>query len=267
MVAAYNFNSMPDFFRDLRFAARMLAKSPGFTVAAIATLALGIAANTAVFTVTSALLLRPFSYRDPQQLVSITAKDKSKEFEGTLLRYELLRDVNQSFQSVAVWTNDNLNLTGNGEPAQVPVTRVSPSFFSALGVQPQLGRGFLGEEGRPEGKPVAILSDAMWRSRFHADPNVVGQTITLDSTPYAVVGVLPAGVQFPFAGQAGIWLPRYFEFSLMTPQRLRSGVGYLNMLARLRQEYRYSRRTPNLPRSAGAIASLTRPRPMPIPPW
>jgi putative ABC transport system permease protein len=234
-IAAYNFNSMHDFFRNVRFAVRMLVKSPGFTGAAVATLALGIAANTAVFTVTSALLLRPFPYRDPRQLVSITAKDKSKEFEGTLLRYELLRDVNQAFQSVAVWTNDNLNLTGNGEPAQVPVTRVSPNFFSTLGVQPRLGRGFMDEEGRPEGEPVVILSDAMWRSRFHADPNVVGQTITLDSTPYGVIGVLPAGVQFPFAGQAGIWLPRYFEFSLMTPQRLRSGVGYLNLLARLRR--------------------------------
>jgi putative ABC transport system permease protein len=225
---------MPDLLGNLRLAARMLAKSPGFTLAAIATLALGIGANTAVFTVTSALLLRPFPYRDAQQLVSIAAKDKSKEFEGTLLRYELLRDINQSFQSVAVWANDNLNLTGNGEPAQVPVTRVSPNFFSVLGVQPQVGRGFLEEEGRPEGKPAVILSDAVWRSRFHADPGISGQTVTLDSTPYAIVGVLPAGVQFPFAGAAGIWLPRYFEFSLMTPQRLRSGVGYLNMLARLR---------------------------------
>ena len=234
MIAAYNFTSMPDLLRNLRFGARMLAKSPGFALATIATLALGIGANTAVFTVTSALLLRPFPYRDPQQLVSITAKDKSKEFGGTLLRYELLRDVNRSFQSVAVWTNDNLNLTGNGEPSQVVVTRVSPNFFSTLGVQPQLGRSFLEEEGRPEGKLVVMLTDAMWRTQFHADPGVIGQTIKLDSTPYAIIGVLPAGVQFPFAGAAGIWLPRYFEFSLMTPQRLRSGVGYLNILARLR---------------------------------
>jgi putative ABC transport system permease protein len=234
MITAYNFSSMPDLLRNLRFGARMLAKSPGFALATIATLSLGIGANTAVFTVTSALLLRPFPYRDPQQLVSITAKDKSKEFRGTLLRYELLRDVNRSFQSVAVWANDNLNLTGSGEPSQAPVTRVSPNFFSTLGVQPRLGRGFLEEEGDPEGKPVAILSDAVWRSQFHADPGIVGKTIALDSTPYAIVGVLPAGVQFPFAGAAGIWLPRYFEFSLMTPQRLRSGVGYLNMLARLR---------------------------------
>jgi putative ABC transport system permease protein len=106
--------------RNLRFGSRMLSKSPGFTIATILTLALGIGANTAIFTVTSALLLRPFPYPDPQQLVSITARNKTKDREGTLLRYELVRDLNRSFQSVAVWTNDDLNLTGSGEPLHVP---------------------------------------------------------------------------------------------------------------------------------------------------
>ena len=220
--------------RNLRFAVRMLGKNPGFTFATVITLALGIGANTAIFTVTNALLLRPFPYRDPDQLVTVAAKDKTKDRGGTLLRYELLRDANQSFQSVAVWTNDNLNLTGSGEPLQVPVARVSPSFFSMLGVNPQLGRAFTEEEGRPEGKPVIMLSDAIWRSRFHADRNIVGQIVTLDSTPQTIVGVLPANVQFPFVGAADIWTPRYFEYSLMTPQHLRMGVGYLEMAARLR---------------------------------
>src|SRR5580658_1196563 len=149
---------MQDFFRDLGFGARILKKSPGFTLTAIATLALGIGANTAIFTVTSALLLRPFPYREPQQLVSLTVKKPGDEFRGTLLRYELVRDLNQSFQSVAVWANDTLNLTGYADPAQVPVARVSPSFFSMLGVEPQLGRSFTEDEGRPEGKPVVMLS-------------------------------------------------------------------------------------------------------------
>src|SRR5271163_2390595 len=105
---------MQSLLADLRFSARMLVKNQGFTLAAIITLALGIGANTAIFTVTNALLLRPFPYRDPQQLVSIGVKDNSKDFGGTLLRYEMLRDRNQSFQSVAVWTNDNSNLTGSG---------------------------------------------------------------------------------------------------------------------------------------------------------
>ena len=220
--------------RNLRFAARMLGKNSGFTFATVITLALGIGANTAIFTVTNALLLRPFPYRDPDQLVTVAAKDKTKDRGGTLLRYELLRDANQSFQSVAVWTNDNLNLTGSGEPLQVPVARVSPSFFSMLGVNLQLGRIFTEEEGRPEGKPVIMLSDAIWRSRFHANRNIVGQTVTLDSTPQTIIGVLPANVQFPFVGPADIWTPRYFEYSLMTPQHLRMGVGYLEMAARLR---------------------------------
>jgi putative ABC transport system permease protein len=225
---------MPALFEDLRFGARMLSKSPGFTLAAILTLALGIGANAAIFTVTSALLLRPFPYHEPQRLVSLDAKNKNTDFTGTLLRYELVRDHNHSFESVAAWANDNLNLTGHGEPLQVPVARVSPNFFATLGVEPQLGRTFTEEEGRPEGKPVVILSDSMWRNHFGGDRDIVGKTVTLDTMPHTVVGVLPADVQFPFVGDADIWSPRYFEYSLMSTQRLRMGVGYLGMLARLR---------------------------------
>ncbi len=220
--------------RDLRFGLRTLAKTPVFTCAIVLTLALGIGANTAVFTVTNAVLLRPFSFRDPEQIVSITSKDATKENGGTLLRYELVRDYNRSFQSVAVWTNDNLNLTGNGEPLQVPVARVSPSFFSTLGIQPQLGRVFTQEEGTPEGRPVVMLSDSIWRTRYQADPAIVGSVVTLDSVSNTVVGVLPRDAQFPFMPKADIFSPRYFELSLMTPQRLRLGVGYLSIIARLR---------------------------------
>jgi putative ABC transport system permease protein len=225
---------MPSLGQDLRFATRMLRNNPGFALAAIITLALGIGANSAIFTVASALLLRPFPYQDPQQLVSIDVKDQTTDRGITLTRYELVRDRNQSFQAVAVWANDNFNLTGHGEPLQVPVARVSANFFSVLGVQPQLGRAFTEEEGRPEGKPVVMLSNELWRTRFAGDTNVIGQTITLDTTPHTVVGVLPANVQYPFVGQADIWTPRYFEYTLMTPQRLRMGVGYLGIIARLR---------------------------------
>jgi putative ABC transport system permease protein len=227
--------------RDLRFGARTLAKNPLFALSAILTLALAIGANTAIFTVTNALLLRPFPYRNPAQLVSVETNDDSKDFGCTLLRYELVRDLNRSFESVAVWANDNLNLTGRGEPLQVPIARVSPSFFSMLGVQPQLGRVFTQEEGTPEGKPVAILSDEMWRTRFHADRDVIGQSVTLDSTASTIVGVLPAGAHFPFMPRADIFTPRYFELSLIPPQRLRLGVGYLNLMARMRPEITLSR--------------------------
>lgn len=220
---------------NLRYGIRILIKSPGFAVTTIATLALAIGANTAIFTVANALLLRPFPYRDPAQLVTITAHNKTMDYGGTLMRYELLRDQSRSFESVAVWTNDNLNLSGNGqEPVQVSIARVSPSFFPTLGVQPELGRTFTEEEGRPDGKYVVILSDALWRSRYHADPNLVGQTITLDSIAQTVIGILPANAQFPFVGPADIYSPRYFELSLMPAARLRLGVGYLNLLARLR---------------------------------
>ena len=225
---------MQSFLRDLRFGFRLLGKDLGFTIGAILILAVGIGATTAIFTVANALLLRPFPYRDPQQLVSLQVKDQSKDYDGTLLRYELLRDHGQSFQSVAVWTNDTLNLTGKGEPMQVAVGRVSPNFFGMLGVDPQLGRGFAEEEGRPEGKPVVVLSDSLWRTRYGGDRNVLGQTITLDGTPHTVVGVLPATAQFPFVGEADVWTPRYFELTLIPPQRLRQGVGYLGLIARLK---------------------------------
>ena len=225
---------MEALLRDLRFGIRMLRKNPGLVIAAILTLALAIGANAAMFTVTSALLLRPFPYADPQRLVHIEEKDQAGNQPGNLLRYELLRDHSQTFQSIATWTNDNFNLTGHGEPLQVPVARVSANFFSTLGVQPELGRTFTEEEGRPEGRAVVMLSDAMWRNRFGGDPKIIGQTITLDTTPHTVVGVLPANVQYPFVGPADIWSPRYFELTLMPPQRLRMGVGYLDFVARLR---------------------------------
>jgi putative ABC transport system permease protein len=225
---------MQRLLRDLRFGARLLRKKPAFSLAAILTLAVGIGANTACFTVANALLLRPFPYPDPKQLVSIASKDKAKDFGITLLRYELVRDDSRTLQALAVWTNDNANLTGNGEPLQAQLLRVSPNLLSVLGVQVQLGRTFTDDEGTPQGRHVAILSDAIWRSRFGGDRNVIGRTIALDATPHTIIGVLPGGVAFPFAGPADVWTPRFFEYSLMTPQRLRMGVGYLSGLARLK---------------------------------
>jgi putative ABC transport system permease protein len=224
---------MEALLRDIRYGARLLGKNPGFAVAAVITLALGIGANTAIFTVTSALLLRPFPYHAPQELLSIDVKDSQKDYGGTLIRYELLRDQAKSIE-VAAYANDNFNLTGHGEPLQVPIARVTPNFFSLLGVQPRLGQPFAEADGRPEGRAVVMLSDGIWRSRFAADPNAVGQTVTLDTTPYTILGVLPRDVQFPFVGEADIWTPRYFEYSLMSTARLRMGVGYLGYVARMK---------------------------------
>ncbi len=225
---------MQTLWRNLRFALRMMANNPGLIAAAVLTLALGIGANSAIFTVTNALLLKPFPYRDPAQLVSVEVRDQTQDRGLNLVRYEMVRDRSRSFEGMAVWANDDLNLTGSGDPVQIAVGRVSPNFFSLLGVQPALGRDFTAEEGRPEGKPVVMLSDALWRARYHADPGILGQTVKLDATASTVIGVLPANVQFPFVGKAELWTPRYFEYSLMPTARLRQGVGYLNLVARLR---------------------------------
>lgn len=225
---------MQSLLRNLRFGARRMARTPGFTLAAVLILVLGIGANTAIFTVTNAVLLRPFPYPDPQQLVHLVVRDKDNDRGDTLVRYELVRDRNDVFQSVAAWASDNLNLTGAGEPMQAAVARVSPSFLTIFGVQPELGRLFTEDEGRPEGKLVVMLSDALWRNRFHGDPGIVGKTVMLDSKAHTIVGVLPADARFPFMEPADVWIPRYFEYSLMSPQRLRMGVGYLDLVARLR---------------------------------
>ena len=221
--------------QDLRFGARMLRKNPGFALAAIVTLALGIGANTAIFTVTSALLLRPLPYQEPQQLVTLDAQQKDQQSRCCTLGWtDLIRERNRSFAATAVGAIDTFNMTTHGEPEQVAAGRVSAGFFEMLGVKPQLGRTFTADESRPEGSRVIMISDALWHSRFGGDRNVIGQTVNLDSTPYTVIGVLPAGSQFPFIGPAEIWSPRYFEYSLFTPQRLRMGVGYLGMIGRLR---------------------------------
>jgi putative ABC transport system permease protein len=228
---------MHSFIQDLRFGARMLFKNPGFAVAAIFTLALGIGGNTAIFTITSSVLLRALPYQDPQQLISLDLQSKDGQSHCcSLNRFDLVHDRSKSFSGVIAAANDNFNLTGHGEPLQVPSARVSADFFDVLGVKPQAGRFFLPEEGQTSGKPVIVISDALWRSRFGGDRNIVGQTVALDGTPYTIIGVLPANVQFPFLAPADVWSPRYFEHSLFTTQRLRMGVGYLSIILRLRPE-------------------------------
>jgi putative ABC transport system permease protein len=261
--------------QDIRFGARTLRKNPGFSLAAIITLALGIGANTSIFTVISAVLLKPLPYQDSRQLVLLGTQRKGDTDNGlgsfSLNRYEQIRDRNRSFSGVAIFALDSFNLTGRGEPEQVAAARVSPNFFSLLGVQPQAGRAFAEAEGRPEGKPVVMISDALWHTRFGGDPQVVGQTINLDSTPYTVIGVLPAGIQFPFLGPADVWTPRYFEHTLMSTERLRMGVGYLTAIARLRPgstiksaaaemdvlNQQYIRENPKAPDGGPAVSVVT----------
>ena len=231
---------MNSFFQDLRYGVRMLIKNPGFSLAAILTLALGIGGNTSIFTITNALLLKSLPYQDPQRLVEIDTqrKDEGQFTPGgfSLNRFDMVRENSKSFSGVAVAANDTLNLTGRGEPEQAPIMRVSGNFFDVLGVKPQLGRTFAGDDDHPEGKPVIIISDSLWHTRFGGDPTIVGQTINLDSAPYTIIGVLRPDAQFPFLAPAEVFTPRYFEHSLLPTQRLRMGVGYLTAIARLRPQ-------------------------------
>ena len=231
---------MNSFFQDLRYGVRMLIKNPGFSLAAILTLALGIGGNTSIFTITNALLLKSLPYQDPQRLVEIDTqrKDEGQFTPGgfSLNRFDMVRENSKSFSGVAVAANDTLNLTGRGEPEQAPIMRVSGNFFDVLGVKPQLGRTFAGDDDHPEGKPVIIISDSLWHTRFGGDPTIVGQTINLDSAPYTIIGVLRPDAQFPFLAPAEVFTPRYFEHSLLPTQRLRMGVGYLTAIARLKPQ-------------------------------
>src|SRR5258708_29872206 len=225
---------MNSFLQDFRFGLHMLRKNPGFALAAILTLALGIGSNTAIFTITSAVLLRSLPYQDPQKLVVADPHRKDGHLYGfTLNRFDLVRERNRSFSAIGVVATGTFNLTGRGEPQQIVGARVSPGFFEMLGIKPQFGRFFLPDEGQPGGKYVTVISDSLWHSRFGSTRDVVGQSLTLDSTPYTVIGGLPAGAQFPMVAPAEVWSPRYFEYSLIPPQRLRMGVGYLSSIARL----------------------------------
>jgi len=227
-------------WRDVRFGIRMMTQNPGFSIAAIITLALGIGGNTAIFTIFNAVLLRPLPYSDPQKLVTL-AVARAGELESvnpfSIVRFEMIRDHSRSFAGVAAYAVEFFNLTGRGEPLQVHAARVSPNFFDVLGIRPQMGRFFAAEEGEPGGKNVVVISDSLWKKQFGANPAVVGQPITLDSADYTIIGVLPPGFRFALLGTIDVWSPRFFELNLATgPQVRAAGTGYLTAIARLKPD-------------------------------
>jgi putative ABC transport system permease protein len=187
---------MRTLIRDLRFGVRMLTKSPGFALVAVMTLALGIGANTAIFSVVNAVLLRPLDYRDPGRVVALweNVPAKGGRWRVAPANFFDWKKQNQVFEEVAAFGASTLNLTGVGEPAELSGSRVSEGYFGALGVEPALGRAFLPEEYEPGKGQVVILGRALWQRRFGSDPNVPGKTVRLDGNAYTVVGVMPAGV-------------------------------------------------------------------------
>jgi putative ABC transport system permease protein len=225
------------FAQDMRYALRVLGKSPGFAAVAVVTLAVGIGANTAIFTVTNALLLRPLRYTQPERLVLISAEKKATgltQGELTWPRFEMVNEHNRSFSRVAAFTSETFNLTGQGDPEQVPAARVSWNFFEVLGIRPALGRSFAAPEDQPGGDPVVLLSHALWARRFGGDPTAVGRHITLDQKDYTIIGVLPPGFRFDFLSpDAELFAPRVFDLNLITPQQAEGGTGFLRFVARL----------------------------------
>src|ERR1700734_541317 len=178
--------------QDLRYAARMLRKNPAFTAIAVLTLALGIGANTAIFSVVNAVLLRPLPYANPQQLIMI--KESSQRVGVHSLSYPDFLDwrtQSRTIAQMALLNNRSFNLSGVGQPENIEGYAVSPSCLSLLGVRPLLGRDFLPSEEVPGAAPVVMLSYALWQSHLGADPDAVGKTITLDGRSFTIVGVLP----------------------------------------------------------------------------
>jgi len=212
----------------------MLGKSPAFAAVAILTLALGIGANTAIFTVANTLLLRPLPYSDPGRLVLLFA-DRRGQLQGfSYLRYTSLREQTRSLASVAAYASDTFNLTGRGDPEQLTAARISANFFDVLGVHPAMGRVFEANGDQPEAKPEVIISHSLWQQRFGASKDIIGESIALDSRDYTVIGVLPSDFIFSeLSPKVDIWSPRLFEHSLASAARVRLGVGYLYGVARL----------------------------------
>ena len=192
--------------KDLVHSIRSLLRNPGFTAVAVITLMLAIGVNTTIFSVVNAVLLKALPFRDPQQLVSVHKTSAPGDFPGiAAYQYLAWKEKSASFEDVAAFSDDNINLTGNGEPERIPYAQVTASLFSTLGVQPVRGRFFLPEEDKPGANNVVIVSEGFWQRRYGRDEKILQQTLTLDNKPYSIVGVMPGGFRFP--GEFDIWLP------------------------------------------------------------
>jgi len=223
--------------QDLRFAFRILLKNPGFTAVAVMIMALGIGANTAMFSVVNAVLLRPLPYREPGRLTIVWAKDdRGKPGNVGYATYVDWRSQSKSFEELALYRSWSPVLQSN-EPEQLSGLRVTNNFFRTLGVHPQFGRDFHQEEDIPSASHVVILSHNLWQRRFNSDPSAIGKAITLNATAYLVVGVLPADFQSlfsmdPHGGPVDIWGVLGYDASL--PWACRT-CQHLVAIGRLRQ--------------------------------
>lgn len=222
--------------KDFRYALRQLLRQPGFTILAVVALALGIGANTVLFSAINTLFLRPLSYPQPERLVRVWGSFPERGLDRANVswpRFTSWRDQQQTFTDFAAQSFTGFTLTGRGDPENLNGIRVTENFFRTLGAQPLLGRVFNPEEDRPGGANVAMLSYAFWQKRFGGDQTILGQAITLNGTPFTVIGVMPATLQFPFA-QNQVWLPRVFEQEGLPPDIIERGTGFLTLLGRMK---------------------------------
>jgi putative ABC transport system permease protein len=204
-------NLAETFVQDLRYGLRTLRKSPGFAAIAILTLALGIGANTAIFSYVNAWLIKPLPYPQVDRLMILLSRDTKKGETGDSVTSSAdfcdYQAQNSSFDALIPYTSWYFNLTGDGPPDRILGGLVGWNFFQVLGARPMLGRPFLQQEGEPASSHVAIISRGLWESRFAADPHIIGRAVTMQGETYSIVGVMPASFQYPLMGVANMWAP------------------------------------------------------------
>jgi predicted permease len=218
---------MNSIWANLRYAGRTLAKAPAFTAVAVLTLALGIGANVAIFSVVYAALLKPLPYKEPSRLITIgqgRRQQNAGPASATNASYPDLRDwqkTTKSFESIAAYTGDAFTLTGNGEPRNVFATAATANFFRTLGVAPAMGRDFVDSDEAQDGPHVVILTYGEWQSEFGADPGVIGRSVRLDGNPATIIGVLPKNFEFALSNAAPMWVPLHPGHDQATRRNLR----------------------------------------------
>jgi putative ABC transport system permease protein len=224
---------MHTLWQDLRYGARMLLKKPGFTLIAALTLALGIGANTAIFSVVNAVLIQPLPFAEPDRLVWMWGAIRNGSNRTAVAPLDFLdyREQNKSFEQFAAMKSVPVygNLTGSGDPERLEAALVTGNYFQALGVKPALGRAFLLENEQPGRDRVVVLSHGLWQRRFGADRTIVNRTITLDGRNYEVLGVMPPGLKFPRTAE--MWAPMNFDSS---PEMKQRRARFLRLIGRLK---------------------------------
>jgi putative ABC transport system permease protein len=222
------------FVQDLRYGCRMLRKSPGFAAIAIITLALGIGANTAIFSYVNAWLIKPLPFPQADRLMVLLSHDTKKGWTSNGVTssadYFDYEEQNSSFEQLVPWTSWYFNLTGGGAPDRVLGGLVGWNFFQTLGAQPMLGRTFLPQESHSASSHVAIISRGLWESRFGADPRIIDRVITVQGETYTIVGVMPANFQFSLMGVANMWVP----LAMDDKQRNDRGTSWFSAFGRLK---------------------------------